>query len=191
MTRIVITIVLLGSASFGACNRPSDQGRAGHGQTHTVADVVARAGDLSIGASEVRTLMATDNLSAEASLQQLIGEALMVQEAERIGLAADPEAERGVERLMVRAMLHDLEKQNTPESISDAEVRADYARHTDAHQGTIDEAEKDIRSRLSQEKRLRKVVEIVQRLEAQGLVHYDKRGVERLLSMSGLPERGE
>ena len=190
MRRVVI--VALASASLGACDRGSNEGPSRRGQARVVGDLVARVGDLPIGASELRTLMETEGRGADSALQQLVSEALLLQEAERIGLTEDRESERAVERLMVRAMLHDLEKQNTPESISDAEVRADYACRADELQGrearTVDQAQDEIRTRLSQQKRLRAVVEIIRALEARGLVRYDERGVERLLSMSGLPE---
>ena len=47
----------------------------------------------------------------------------------------------------------------------------------------------EIRDRLSQKKRFEKLVGTVGSLEAQGLVQYDDAGVERLMSMSGLPTR--
>lgn len=244
--------------------------------------------------------MASESISAEAAVQELIDDALLVQEAERMGFTEGREGERVVERLMVRAMLHDLEEENTPETISAAEVRADYAQYADkfqvperrrswhilvkdsgdagkalaesilrqirqakdprsvyelyaqgglegteievtaedlpaittdakieqpykkalfaaksegaletvvktshgwhaivlaeirpAERRTLDEVEDEIRARLSQKKRFEKVVDIVQGLEARGLVRYDQRGVERLLSMPGLPERAQ
>lgn len=56
---------------------------------------------------------------------------------------------------------------------------------------TLDDVEEEIRERLSQKKRFEKLAGTVRALEARGLVEYDARGVERLLSMSGLPERAE
>ena len=56
---------------------------------------------------------------------------------------------------------------------------------------TLEEAEDDLRLRLSQKRRLGAVVVIVQKLEAEGLVEYDEKGVESLLSMPGLPARSE
>ena len=54
---------------------------------------------------------------------------------------------------------------------------------------TLDDVEDEIRERLSQKKRFEKLVQTVQGLEAADLVHYDNEGVERLMSMAGLPER--
>lgn len=58
-----------------------------------------------------------------------------------------------------------------------------------AEKRTVQDVEDEIRKRLSQKKRFEKLVEIVRKLEAEGMVQYDDRGVERLLSMAGLPER--
>jgi hypothetical protein len=46
-----------------------------------VADVVARVGGHSIGASEVEGRMVADEVGAEAALEYLIDEALLTQEA--------------------------------------------------------------------------------------------------------------
>ena len=188
MVRIVIIVAGLGLGLLAGCPRESDHGPRAQTETRVVADVVARVGTLSIGRSEITERMQTDGSSARAALEELIDEALLVQEAERIGLTESPEDERAVERLMVRAMLHDIEKENTPESISDADVRAEYAKHPEKNR-TFDDAQEDIRQRLSQKKRFDAVVAIVERLEARGLVHYEQRGVEQLLSTPGLPER--
>ena len=51
------------------------------------------------------------------------------------------------------------------------------------------DVEDDIRERLSQEMRFQRVAGTVRELEEQGLVEYDDEGVDRLLSMSGLPTR--
>ncbi|MGB8330496.1 MAG: peptidylprolyl isomerase [Polyangiales bacterium] len=300
MLRTTIVVALFGSAWFAGCDRRSDQYRSSARQAPIVLNVVARAGGSSIAAAEVANLMASESISAEAAVQELIDDALLVQEAERMGFTEGREGERVVERLMVRAMLHDLEEENTPETISAAEVRADYAQYADkfqvperrrswhilvkdsgdagkalaesilrqirqakdprsvyelyaqgglegteievtaedlpaittdakieqpykkalfaaksegaletvvktshgwhaivlaeirpAERRTLDEVEDEIRARLSQKKRFEKVVDIVQGLEARGLVRYDQRGVERLLSMPGLPERAQ
>jgi hypothetical protein len=53
------------------------------------------------------------------------------------------------------------------------------------------DVEEETRNRISQAKRLTGVVRIVQALNAEGLVSYDEAGVERLLAMEGLPERGD
>jgi len=190
VVRIVVILALPGFSLLGGCVRESDHRLPEQTETRIVADVVAHVGALSIGRAEVTDRMKTDQISARAALDQLIDEALLVQEAKRVGLTEDQEDERAVERLMVRAMLHDLEQENTPESIPETEVRADYAQHPDENR-SYDEAQKEIRTRLSQKKRFDEVVKIVTGLEARGLVHYDERGVEQLLSMSGLPQRAK
>ena len=96
-----------------------------------VAQVVARVGERSIGAAEVQARMRRDAVDAEAALDSLIEEELLVQEAERLGVTESPDAERAVERRAVRAMLADFEQELTPESVSPEEVRADFERHRD------------------------------------------------------------
>jgi hypothetical protein len=300
VTRVPILLVALGASALGACQRETDVSQADPRGTPIVADVVARVDDRPIGVSEVEARMVAEGVSAEVALEQLIDEEILVREAERRGLTASEEGERTIERAMVRAMLHDLEKETTPESISEEEVREDYALHADklqvperrrswhilvkdrseagqalaesilrelrkaddpravyeryvdgagegteievtaedlpaisekagfkksykaalfaaesegplknavktsygwhaivlaeilpAEHSTLDDVEAEIRERLSQKKRFERLVEIVQDLEAKGLVQYDEQGVERLLSMAGLPERSE
>jgi parvulin-like peptidyl-prolyl isomerase len=294
--RIVIAVVVLGAATLGACKREAPEPRAEPPGARAVVDAVARVGGRPIGASEVEARMLAEAITGEAALAQLIDEELLVREAERLGLAVSEDGERTIERVMVRTMLHDLERETTPESISEEEVREDYALHADKLQvperrrswhilvkdtseageaqaesilrelrevddprtvyeryanggargvkaedlpaisekagfkksykdalfaaksegplrkvvktsygwhaivlteilpeehTTLDEVEGEIRERLSQKKRFERLVEIVQHLEAKGLVHYNEQGVERLLSMTSLPERGE
>ncbi len=295
-----IVFVMFGAAAFVGCTADSQESQIDQRDIPVVADVVARVGGQSIGASEVESRMAAEEVSAEAALEHLIDEALLIQEAERFGFAEDRDGERSVERLMVRTMLHDLEQDNTPESISEEEVGEAYALHAKKFQvperrrswhilvedqseaaealaksilaelqraddpravydryakggpesltldvkaedlpaisknasikkpytkalfaadaegpldeavntsygwhaivlaeilpeevRAIDEAEGEVRTLLSEQKRIAKLVTIVQGLEAQGLVHYDEQGVARLLSMPGLPERAE
>jgi len=300
--RIVITIAiaLLGAVPLTGCKGDRAASPIEGRDAHVAGDVVARVGGLSIGVAEVESRMAAEQVSAEAALEQLVDEALLVQQAERLGFTEDRSDERRIERLMVRTMLHDLEEKATPESISEEEVREVYALHADKFRdperrrswhilvedesktaeavaesilreireaadpravfdryenGELDdsdfdvraenlpaitekakiekpykdalfaaksegplknvvktsygwhaivlteilpeevrsvgEAEDEIREQVSQQKRLSQIVAIVQGLEGQGLVRYDQRGVDRLLSMPGLPERAE
>ena len=302
MVRIVIVIVIavLGAAALAGCERDSVRPQAEQRDARVVTNVVARVGGRPIGVADLERRMEAEAIDAGAALQQLIDEELLVQEAERFEFTEDRDTERTIERLMVRSMLHDLEQESTPESISESEVRASFAEHAEKFQvlerrrswhilvtehsdagkalaesilrrlreaddprsvydlyadggpeGTelevrveelpaitmkakmaasykralfaaksigplekvvktsygwhaivvteilpgasrsISDVDAEIRERLSQAKRFRKVVEIVQNLEAQGLVQYDEQGVKRLLSMSGLPERTE
>jgi len=300
VVRIVIVIAMLGAAASAGCKSDSRGPRTERRDDPVVGDVIARVGGRSIGASEVESRMAADEVGAEAALERLVDETLLAQEAERLGFTEDWGDQRSLERLMVRTMLHDLEEKNTPKSLSDEEVQEAYLLHADEFRvrerrrswhilvedqseaaealagsilreireardprsvfdryadgepegldfelraedlpaitekariekpykdalfaakslgplentvktsygwhaivvaeilpeevRTIDEAEDDIREQLSQTKRFHEIVAIVQGLEAQGLVHYDEQGVQRLLSMPGLPERTE
>jgi hypothetical protein len=288
-------MVLLGAAALASCERDGHRSRSGQADTHIVADVIARVGGRSIGAAEVGARMQSDGLSAEAALEGLIEEEVLVQEAQRLGFREDRESEREVERLMVRTMLRDFERLHTPASVSEAELREDYAMHAEkfqipegrlswhilvkesndegrrraesilreireasdprdvydryakadsppdlkaedlptisrkaniqkpykdalfeakaagplkkavktsygwhaivlaeivpAQHQSLADVEEESRERLSQKNRFENLVEIVEGLRAQGLVVYDEAGVERLLTMAGLPER--
>jgi parvulin-like peptidyl-prolyl isomerase len=129
--RIVMAIVL-GAAALAACERDSEVDQTGQGDSdRPVAGVVARVGGRVIGLSEVEALMEAEELGAEAALQKRVDQELLAQEAERLGFTLEREGERMVERLMVRTMLHDFEKENGPDSISDEELREDYALYID------------------------------------------------------------
>ena len=107
-------MAVLGATALGGCKRDSDVVQPTRPDGRVVADVVARVGDVSIGAAEVRDRMAADQLDAEAAVEVLIGEAALAAEAERSGFAETRDDERRIERLMVRTMLHALEKENAP-----------------------------------------------------------------------------
>lgn len=185
-----VVVVALGALALAGCTADSNAPHRAQRDVHVVADPVARVGGHAIGASEVKGRMAADGISASDALERLIDEEILVQEALRRGFTMDHEDERAIDRLMVRAMLRDLEKEITPESISEQEVRESYARIEPGKQRGLHEMEGEIRARLCEKKRFERLVEIVRRLEAKGLVHYDDRAVERLTSMQGLPERG-
>ena len=89
-------------------------------------DAVARVGGHDIGASEVASRMASDGVDAKTALEALVDEALLAQEAQRRGISPSAQQQRAIERVMVRAMLHDLENGVTPESVPKEDVRADF-----------------------------------------------------------------
>lgn len=300
MVRVAIVMAVWSAVALASCRRGSNEPRIARRDQPNVTHVVARVGALAIGASEIENRMATDEVDADAALEQLIDEAALVQEAERAGFTENRDDERSIERLMVRTMLRDLEKENTPESISEEDVREVYEvnasefqvpeRRRSSHilvesqsedaealaesilremqraddprsvydryahgepadvslklraeelpaiirsanlensykdalfgaksegplkkavktsygwhaivvteilpeeMRTLEDAESEIRDQLSQSRRLGAIVAIVQGLEAQGLVQRNEPGVQRLLSMPGLPERAE
>ena len=127
--RIVIAIALLGAVPLTGCKGDRGASPIEGREARVVGDVVARVGGLSIGVAEVESQMAAEQVGAEAALEQLVDEALLVQEAERLGFTEDRSDEHRIERLMVRTMLHDLEEKATPESISEEEVREVYTLH--------------------------------------------------------------
>lgn len=300
MVRIIITIGMLGAVALAGCERDADHQLAPKDVSGDVARPIARVGSRSIGAAEVEALAGAEAINPEAALQQLIDEALLAQEAERLGFTVEREGERKIERLMVRSMLHDMERENTPESISEEELREDYAlyedkfriperrrtwhilvkdkgdgaealaasilrelqrakdphtvfeRYADGAPGGVDlevlaeelppitkqaglekpykdaifsaesegplkklvetsygwhaiviaeilpaerlsmaEVEEASRFRISQGKRAAMLVRTIQALTAEGLAQYDEKGVERLLSTTGLPQRAD
>lgn len=129
--RIIITVGMLGAVILAGCERDSNHDRASQAASGEVARPVARVGSRSIGSAEVEALAAAEAIDSEDALQRLIDQELLAQEAERLGFTVEREGERTIERLMVRSMLHDMEKENTPESISEEELREDYAMHED------------------------------------------------------------
>ena len=128
---ITITVCMLAAAMLAGCERDADHDLARQAASGDVTRPVARVGSRSIGAAEVEALAGAETISPESALQRLIDQELLTQEAERLGFSLEREGERTIERLMVRSMLHDMEKENTPESISEEELREDYARHED------------------------------------------------------------
>lgn len=122
---------MLGAATLTGCETDPNHDLAGQAASGDVARPVARVGGRAIGSAEVEALAATEAIGLEASLQRLIDQELLAQEAQRLGFTVEREGERTIERLMVRSMLHDMEKENTPESISEQELRDDYAMHED------------------------------------------------------------
>jgi hypothetical protein len=184
-----VVAAALGALALVGCKGSLDEPDRARRDTQVVGDVIARVGERAIGASEVKSRMAADGIGPAASLEQLIDEELLVQEAVRRGHTIDREDERAIDRLMVRSMLRDLEKEITPESISEEEVRESYARIEPNKQRSLQDLEGEIRARLCDKKRLQQLVEIIRKLEAKGLVHYDDQAVERLSSMQGSPDR--
>lgn len=122
---------MLGAVILAGCERDSDYDFASQAASGEVARPVARVGGRSIGSAEVEDLAAAEAIDIEDALQRLIDQELLAQEAERLGFTVDRDGERPIERLMVRAMLHEMEKENTPESISEKELREDYAMYED------------------------------------------------------------
>lgn len=116
------------------CERPTNEARSPQVQTVAVTKVVAKVGGSAIGAADVRERMRLDGVSAEAALDALVKEELLLQEVQRAGLSEDPEAMRRVDRTMVRALLHDLEQENTPEGVPKQQVRADFEQNRDQFQ---------------------------------------------------------
>jgi len=261
--------------------------------------VVARVGVEVIGASDVADRMQEHGLDRREALDQLIDEAVLVNEARKRGLTESLAQQRAVERVMVRQMLKDFEAELTPERVPEQDVRADFDEHRerfqvperreswhilvrDSSEGArkvaetiqrevrtarnprevyervargeiesdfaviaeelpaisraagferafknalfgaktlgvvegpiktkygwhvvvitdivpgatreLEDLEEEIRERLSQKSRYQKVEATIDALQAQGLVEFDDEGVDRLLSTTGLPTRGQ
>ena len=282
------------------CEYLTDGAPAAPTQTAVVVQVVATVGGHAIGAADIRERMTLDGISAEAAVDALVEEKLLLQEARRTGLSEEPEAGRRVDRMMVQAFLHDLEKENTPEGLPGKQVREDFERNREQFQvlerrgswhvlikaddpearevaasvlaevrrasdprevferyteGAVDkidmpvvveelpamtvkaeiekpykdalfgakapgpmsepvrtsygwhaivlteiqpgevrtlgDVEEEIRERLSRKQRFERLVELVQRLEAEGRVEYGDAVVERLMTVRELPKRAE
>ena len=116
------------------CERPPTEPRSAQVQTKVTTEVVAKVGGRAIGAAEVRERMKLDGVSAEAALDALVDEELLLREAQMEGLSEDPEALRRVDRMMVRALLRDLERESAPEGIASRQVRADFEANRELYQ---------------------------------------------------------
>lgn len=127
-------VVLMLSLLVAGCPREGPSTQATRPETTTIEEVVARVGGQGISAADVAARMRDEGLDASAALEQLVDEALLVEHASRLGLRPDAEAGRAEERVMVRAMLRDFERERTPESISDEELRADFEQHRDVYE---------------------------------------------------------
>ena len=95
------------------------------------ADLVARVGDHGILAEDVRSRAQVDGVATEEAVHALVDEALLYEAAERAGLDVDAALARRADRMMVRALLRDLEEENTPDKIPMAEVEAEFAEMED------------------------------------------------------------
>ena len=107
----------------GRLSEPDAESRAGRSED----DLVARVADHAIMAEDVRSRAEVDGVKTEEAVNVLVDEALLHEAAERGGLGVDPGLARRADRMMVRALLRDLEKENTPDSVPMAEVQADFA----------------------------------------------------------------
>ena len=131
--RADISFVLVAAFALVACGRDEHSSHpVDKRDALTVTNVVARVGERPIGAADVAARMSAEHLDAKTALDQLIEEELLVQEAARAGVTEKRDQERAAERVMVRAMLHDFEKELTPEAVPDEEVRADFESHREA-----------------------------------------------------------
>jgi hypothetical protein len=156
-------------------------------------------------------LVESQSEAAEALAESILGE---LQGADDPRTVYDRYADGGPENLRLQLKAEDLpaitKNASLKESYKDAVfgaksegplknvVKTSYGWHAivvteilPEETRTLEDAETEIRERVSQTRRLGAIVAIVQGLEAQGLVHYDAQGVQRLLSMPGLPKRAE
>jgi hypothetical protein len=294
-----LTALVLVFATISGCDRSADVREGDPQRERSVERVIARVGDEVIGATDVAERMRASGLGPNEALDELIDEALLVDEATKRGLTESDADQRAVERVMVRRMLKDFEAELTPADVREKDVRADFEQHrekfqvperraswhvlvrdssdaaralsesilrdvrsaddpktvyeryasgeveteveviaeelppitreagfeepfkdalfaakatgplesavetkygwhvivlTDIVPGEVrelEDVEDDIRERLSQKMRFRRVAATVAELEGEGLVEYDEDGVDRLLSTAGLPKRAE
>jgi peptidyl-prolyl cis-trans isomerase C len=99
-------------------------------RTITVGDVTEQINRLS---PYIRRRWATPEKRKEF-LQKLIRVELLSQEAERQGLADDPEVQRTVNQVMIRLMVkNDLEKEMLPTSIEEKILREEYDKDHDKY----------------------------------------------------------
>ena len=115
-----------------ACERvgPSASSEQAESAASAVAPV-ATVGVEVITAREVMSLMAEENLGAERAVEQLVDEAVLFQAARKAGIRETAQDRREIERLMVRALLRDYEREISPERMSAKDVRAAFEEYRD------------------------------------------------------------
>lgn len=96
--------------------------------------VVARVGGRAIHSDDVRSRMALEGSDARAALDALVAEAVLLHAAKEARVAPDEAALRKADRLMVRTLLHDMERDHDPEDIALERVQADFEEHRDLYQ---------------------------------------------------------
>lgn len=149
---LLIAVLALGFAACGS--EKKDDGGEAEAETEEqlpegltpeqAAKVVAKVGDREITVGEVteqinrlspyiRRRWAAPEKRKEF-LQKLIRIELLSQEAERQGLAEDPEVQRTVKQVMIRLMVkNDLEKELLPTSIEEEKLKAEYEKEFDKY----------------------------------------------------------
>ena len=123
---------------------PSEEGLPEGLTPEQAAKVVAKVGEREITVGDVteqinrlspyiRRRWATPEKRKEF-LQKLIRVELLSQEAERLGLADEPEVQRTVKQVMIRLMVkNDLEKNLLPSSVPEAELEKQYEEDKDKY----------------------------------------------------------
>ena len=141
--------LVAGALVTGACNEPALKQAAVDGGTSVAglspeqaARVIARVGDRNITLGEfARTLERMDQFDRlryqskdrrRELLEEMIDVQLLADEARRLGLDKDPEADDAIRMILRDAMLaQSREGLPTPAAISDQEIRAYYDAHLD------------------------------------------------------------
>ena len=121
------------TALGGGCRRPAATVRAGETAAGPVAgEVVATVDGRAITADQVRRQAVAAAVPPRAALADLIDAELLFAEARRRGLEADPEVHAVLAAALARRELAEtFEKEVTREVVTEAEIRASYARHAD------------------------------------------------------------
>ena len=135
MSRVLVRVsVALSIVCLSGC-APGEE-RAGPESSVSDGGVarVARVGERDIRAADVRARMELDGLEADAALDSLVTETLLLAAAEKSGLSPDEEASRKADRVMVRTLLRDLEQTNEPSDVPIELVRADFEAHRERYQ---------------------------------------------------------
>ncbi len=129
---MVVSLVLGTGAMLCACERPKTEVTRTAAPSVEAKEAVARVGNREIGAEALRGQMILTGVSAEESLEDLVAEELLLHAAQESTLSLSPAFERELDRRMVRALLHELEAENTPESLSKESVQAAYRESKEA-----------------------------------------------------------
>ncbi len=157
--RALVFALIFGVFAIGCGDKAGEEKSADRAETKTAAEteklpdgltpelaakVVAKVGERTITVGDVtrqinrlspyiRRRWAAPEKRQEF-LEKLIRVELLSQEAERLGLADDPEVQRTVNQVMIRLMVkNDLEKELFPSKIEEEALKAEYEKESDKY----------------------------------------------------------
>jgi hypothetical protein len=148
--------------------------------------VVATVDGLPILGSRVALACGKLGLPAEKALEGMIEMTLLAAEAERRGLAANPDVERMWKKALVQALLEsEVESRVDPGSVTQQDIRAYYAANYKDRGVLLEDAWRDIWAVIVIERRHAEYLKLAERARSHARVVVDEQNVLRYLGGSG------